>query len=67
MFDMAHANLNITDCITLTFDEKDGALLTTRGKDHDLDEDDLLALRDACDAALKLHVVTRRLSSRRGL
>ena len=44
-------NVNATDSVCLTFDER-GALLTARGKDHDLDADALATLRDACNAAL---------------
>lgn len=47
-------NLEITDSITLTVcDGDDTALLTTRGKDHDLTVAHLRAVRDACDEAIR--------------
>ena len=58
----------ITDSLVLTFDGEqpegahDIALLTARGKDHDLDEDQLLTLRDACDAAIIIYRAKKRLS-----
>jgi hypothetical protein len=69
---MRHAIMNgmiiitITDSLCLTFDgeppegESSIALLTARGKDHDLDEDKLITLRDACDAALIVYRTKKR-------
>lgn len=50
-----YRNIEVTDSITLTYADDardDTALLTVRGKDHDLDAVRIARLRDACDAAL---------------
>lgn len=46
-------NITMLDgALTLTFDGDGSALLTVRGKDPALTHDDLVALRDACNAAI---------------